>query len=281
MPTNSESLKILPGYAASGVVWGHPDLISLLERASHVVAKKFPGSVLGVGQMSRKSGGDVGGHASHESGRDADVGFYRKSGKAKMLDARSFSKVAKDGKSADGSLFDDARNWAFVEALLTDPKVRVNHIFVVKHLRTRMLAEAARVGAAERVRERAAEVLMQPRHAQPHDDHFHIRIGCPAGSDACVEVAEAPHVVAKARAKVAHGPARAIKQEGAKAGAAAAQRTVPKAEPVRVTKPAPAPVKPMPKPLQRVQASEFGAPLLDLIGPRVEGLDSAALLQRK
>jgi hypothetical protein len=33
----------------------------------------------------------------------------------------------------------------------------------------------------------AAEVLQQPRVALPHDDHFHVRIGCPSGMSGCVE----------------------------------------------------------------------------------------------
>lgn len=28
---------------------------------------------------------------------------------------------------------------------------------------------------------------MQPHGSLPHDDHFHVRIGCPAGQRACVE----------------------------------------------------------------------------------------------
>ena len=280
-PTNSDTMRLLPGYAARGVVWGHPDLVELLERASERVAKKFPDSVLGVGGLSRKAGGDVGGHASHESGRDADVAFYRKTSRGKNMGAMSFSRVYKTGITGDGTTFDTARNWALVEAMVSDPHAHVTHIFVVRHLRARLLDEGARGGASERVLSRAQEVLQQPRHAQPHDDHFHVRIGCPKDSRQCVEVAEAPRAVARARSRVAHQSslkpsARAHTKPIMEHSTDSVGRTVPRREPP--SKPSPQTFgEPLVKPLQRVQSNGSTSPLLDLIGPRVEGLDSAAI----
>jgi len=43
------------------------------------------------------------------------------------------------------------------------------------------------VGAPGWLRGRVAEVLMQPHHALPHDDHFHVRVACPPGSGECIE----------------------------------------------------------------------------------------------
>jgi penicillin-insensitive murein endopeptidase len=34
---------------------------------------------------------------------------------------------------------------------------------------------------------RAAEIMQQPRGALPHDDHFHVRIACPAHMSGCIE----------------------------------------------------------------------------------------------
>src|SRR5262249_29243923 len=48
-----------------------------------------------------------------------------------------------------------------------------------------------RMGVAAPLRQRAAEVMAQPRGALPHDDHFHVRISCPpemtTGADRCIE----------------------------------------------------------------------------------------------
>src|SRR5690349_10977335 len=56
-----------------GPRWALPSLVSMLERAAQRVGRRFPGSVLLVGDLSRREGGALPGHASHESGRDADV----------------------------------------------------------------------------------------------------------------------------------------------------------------------------------------------------------------
>lgn len=171
--------------------YGLPRLVDMLERSAAHVAKKYPGSVLTVGDLSRKGGGEVDGHRSHESGRDADLGFYFTKGGKPYL-PRRFAAVAPTGAVAGlpAVQFDDARNWALVESMLTDPKVHVLQIFVAHHLRARLLAQAARVGASPAVRSRAAEVLMQPRKALPHDNHFHVRIACPSGDRACINFAK-------------------------------------------------------------------------------------------
>jgi hypothetical protein len=37
------------------------------------------------------------------------------------------------------------------------------------------------------LRVRAAELMAQPKGSMPHDDHFHVRIGCPNGMEGCIE----------------------------------------------------------------------------------------------
>jgi hypothetical protein len=67
-----------------------------------------------------------------------------------------------------------------VRAVLQDPRYEVRQIFVYAPLRARLLAYAAKIGAPLDVRTKAAAAMMQPGNALPHDDHFHIRISCPA-----------------------------------------------------------------------------------------------------
>jgi hypothetical protein len=76
--------------------------------------------------------------------------------------------------------FDEKRNWAFVRAVLEDPSHEVRQIFIYAPLRARLLAYASKVGAPRDIRLKAAQAMMQPANALPHDDHFHIRISCPA-----------------------------------------------------------------------------------------------------
>lgn len=181
-----------PGVAlkhATGPHWGLPRLVSLIERAAHKVDKRFDGSVMLVGDLSRPAGGTLGGHRSHESGRDADVGFYYVDAAGHPVETRRFHHVRWDGRAGDAlSLrFDDARNWELVKAWVTDPHARVQHIFIAAPLRTRLLVYARAHGTYLPVLQRASIAMKQPRHALPHDDHFHVRIACPGSQrDVCV-----------------------------------------------------------------------------------------------
>ncbi len=178
--------------SVGGHRYGLPELVGLIERGAAKVAKRFPGSVLTVGDLSRRGGGDVDGHRSHESGRDVDVGFYLlKAGKPFV--ASRFVTIQDDGTAAKlpSVRFDDARNWALVEAWLTDPGAQVLQIFVSRSVRKRLLDQAARVKAPAAVQRRATEVLFQPTRGLPHDNHFHVRIACPKGHGDCVNFGKA------------------------------------------------------------------------------------------
>jgi penicillin-insensitive murein endopeptidase len=189
-------LRVVPAYAEHDRRWGHPSLINMLDRAARRVAKRYPGSVLGVGDISQRGGGDVHVHRSHESGRDADVAFYVLDAKNKPVKPKTLLRFDATLKSPEieGARFDLPRNWLFVQELLRDPKAHVSHIFVAESLRQELLAYARKIGVAPALRTRAAFALMQPSTTQAHDDHFHVRISCPKDSAAvCVETPkEAP-----------------------------------------------------------------------------------------
>jgi penicillin-insensitive murein endopeptidase len=71
--------------------------------------------------------------------------------------------------------------------MVSDSEAHVTHLFIAAPLRARLLAYADRIGAPAALRMRAAEAMQQPHGALPHDDHFHVRIGCPAHMVSCVE----------------------------------------------------------------------------------------------
>jgi hypothetical protein len=161
----------------------------MLDRTARTVRRQFPESVTSVGHLSREGGGEIDQHRSHESGRDADVGFFVRDGRGRQLLASHFVHFRSDGSAPTwpGAVFDDAKNWALVSAMLADPQAHVTHIFVASPLRARLLAYAERSGAPMTMRVHAAEVMQQPHGALPHDDHFHVRIGCPGKMSGCVE----------------------------------------------------------------------------------------------
>ncbi|MDC3952377.1 penicillin-insensitive murein endopeptidase [Polyangium jinanense] len=183
---SSKSVEVRGG----GHAYGLPDLVRVLRRAAAKVSGKHKGSVLYVGDLSAKNGGALFGHNSHQSGRDADVGFYMVSEKGKHVNPHRFVAFGSDGRPRGGEVvrFDDERNWAFVEALLTDTKTDVRYLFVSAGLRTRLLKYAAKKNVSKELYTKAASVLMSPADADVHDDHFHVRIACPERmKSACVE----------------------------------------------------------------------------------------------
>ena len=182
-------VRIVPADAAGDVRWGLEPLVAMVDRAARAVRRQFPDTITSVGHLSREGGGEVERHRSHESGRDADIGFYARSANGRQLFASHFVPFRANGAAAGwpGAYFDDAKNWALIAAMLNDSEARVTHVFVAAPLRARLLAYAERSGVPVPLRVRAAEVMQQPRGALPHDDHFHVRIACPAHMGGCVE----------------------------------------------------------------------------------------------
>lgn len=161
--------------------YGHPALVLMLHRTAKQIARQSPGSVLLVGDLSREYGGPLAGHRSHQSGRDADVGFFVTDVKGKPVNVRNMRIFDKDGRARDGSglRFDDYRNWLLVQLWLKDTRAQLEYVFVASHLRRRLLEFAAARPAFRKYVEDAAQFLRQPSNGLPHDDHFHIRIACP------------------------------------------------------------------------------------------------------
>jgi penicillin-insensitive murein DD-endopeptidase len=179
LPVDHTALRPRPVSQRRRAVHGTRDLIEVLERVATRVARGWPGSQLFAGDVSAEDGGDIPHHVSHNSGRDVDLAFYMRGAGGRIQDSSSFLKVAADGRAMNGSVaFDVPRNWALIEGLVRDPHVQVQWIFVVQHLKDRLMEHGLTVGADATVLDRARRVLVQPRGAAPHDDHFHVRIYC-------------------------------------------------------------------------------------------------------
>jgi penicillin-insensitive murein endopeptidase len=136
--------RVVPAYESGDVRWGLPQLVTLIDRAARAVHRRFPGSVLDVGDISQRGGGDLLRHHSHESGRDADLGFYAVDAKNKQVHARTLIKFdpTMTSPTVAGARYDLPRNWALVQELLTDPAARVSHVFIAEWIRHELLAYA-------------------------------------------------------------------------------------------------------------------------------------------
>lgn len=183
-------LKLKSG--SGRITYGHPALVLMLRRSANDIASAAPGSVMLVGDLSAKKGGPIPKHRSHQSGRDADVGFFLENAKGRQVVVDTFVKIDGQGNAigVPGAKFDDERNWQLVRSWLRDRRAGISHVFVARHVRNRILAYARAHKARSKYHDAAAALLRQPSNSAAHDDHFHVRIKCPSKQkDICVEEA--------------------------------------------------------------------------------------------
>lgn len=186
--------RLRPG---EGTRYGTPTLIRAIERVARDVARSFPGGYpLRVGDLSSSAGGLHARHRSHRSGRDADLLFYARDAGGMPASVPSWLKFDQlgVGVSVDRVYqFDDARNWHLVRTLVLDDDARVKWLFCSNALKARLLRYAAMVEPSGRAVLRATWILHQPSRGEPHDDHFHLRVGCDETERELGCREEAPH----------------------------------------------------------------------------------------
>jgi penicillin-insensitive murein endopeptidase len=167
--------------------YGHPALVLMLERSAREVARVAKGSVLTVGDLSRQDGGPLAGHVSHQSGRDADVGFYLRDASGKAVQREHFSPFEPTGRARfePGLFFDDYRNWLLLRAWVSDRRAGLSHIFVSQGLRWRLIEYGRAHAEFAPYVDELSLLLKQPPGVSTHDDHFHVRIACPDPGELC------------------------------------------------------------------------------------------------
>ncbi|PNG27997.1 penicillin-insensitive murein endopeptidase [Methylocella silvestris] len=157
--------------------WGHPKLIAFLEEFARKVPRvsNWPGIL--VGDMSQPRGGPMlTGHASHQIGLDADIWLT-------PMPGRELSRAEREEMSATmvvraDRLDVDPARWtpdhlAVIKAAAQDSQVQ--RIFVNAAIKKAICREA--------VGNRSWLTKVRPYYG--HDYHFHIRLACPPGEEAC------------------------------------------------------------------------------------------------
>ncbi len=153
-------------------LFGHPALIGVLRDLGRQV-KALRWTPLSIGDLGQPRGGPApSGHASHQTGLDVDIWF--------MPPAGGHSPSMIDGPHQRPSPRFDAR--AVKLLALTAHDARVERIFVHPILKRAL----CRAPDADR------SWLHKLRPWWGHDDHFHVRLHCPADSPACVAQAPLP-----------------------------------------------------------------------------------------
>jgi len=159
------------------------EMVALLVRVARVVRNYTGGMRMGVGDCSAEHGGDLSRHASHNSGRDADVLFYRTDWRGHPVVAGDFESYDAKGRCRSKGCqtrFDLERNWWVVRTLVSSQRPAVQHVFVSSELRSMLLQHAVKRGEDEEILYRARRVLRQPSDSSAHSDHFHVRTFCSA-----------------------------------------------------------------------------------------------------
>ena len=171
--------------------WGHPELVSFLIGLSQA-ARQVGWQGLYIGDMGQPRGGPMtSGHASHQSGLDADIWMLPPQSlrlTAAQREKISSQSVVNKAGTAPSGLWSGG-HMAIMRAAARDP--RVERIFVDP------VAKLAMCQAETGDR----SYLRKIRPLGGHDYHFHVRLACPAGSvcqqqdapppgDGCAEAAE-------------------------------------------------------------------------------------------
>lgn len=179
---DAAAARLLPRrHAARGLNHGTQRLVEALHRAGAAVREALPDSPpLGVGNLSAPGGGPIPRYSkSHQSGRDADLAFYQLDAGRRPLPAVDLGHFDGAGRALRGeATFDVERTWLLVRALLTDPTIDVQWLFISRPLKALLLAQARALDEPRELLERAGRILHQPTDSRPHADHLHLRIRC-------------------------------------------------------------------------------------------------------
>lgn len=157
--------------------WGHPELIRLVERLATEAQKQDGWPGLLVGDIAQPRGGPMlTGHASHQIGLDADIWLTpmpnRRLSEKERENLAATSMLATDDISVSSTvwtpehvaLIKRAASYDQVERVLVHPAIK------------KALCQAAGADRAW---------LGKVRPYWGHYYHFHMRMGCPAGSAHC------------------------------------------------------------------------------------------------
>ncbi len=159
--------------------WGHPDLISLVERLARRAPKEAQWRGFLVGDISQPRGGPMlTGHASHQIGLDADIWLTpmpeRKLSREERETMSATNLVRADWMDVDPERY--TKSHLALIRLAAREKI-VNRIFVNPAIKVALCRDAG----ADRA------WLAKVRPMWGHNYHFHIRVACPASDASCVD----------------------------------------------------------------------------------------------
>jgi len=179
LPDASDVHFVLEEHLSRDTHYGTDELVRLILGAGAHMNEHYPGTRLGVGNMSISDGGQIRWSRSHRAGRDADLAFFYLDEAGQPVEPPTLIDVRQNGQTRGRSwTFDVERNWALVEYLLSSEDPQVQWIFIYAPLKDMLLAHARALNVDPALYERAAAILHQPGDSAPHSDHYHVRVYC-------------------------------------------------------------------------------------------------------
>lgn len=154
---------------------GTTETIAFIRAAVDKVHEICPGSsAVHIGDISDSQGGRLDRHISHQAGRDADIGFFYKSGRGWRY---------APGTAAN---LDLPRNWAFVRALLHSTDVET--ILLDLRIQRLLYQHALALGEDKAWLDRVFRFIKGARearicHAPGHRTHYHVRFFNPIAQE--------------------------------------------------------------------------------------------------
>jgi murein endopeptidase len=171
-----------PGYVTRKP-WRHGtwQLIHTMMTGVAEVLLRHPDTVpVVVGDLSRKGGGRLKPHRSHQSGLDVDIGYYFKGNRYSRWRF----------VPADAATLDADKTLTLIEGMLRTGWVDM--IFIDTRIQRLLHTEARARGWSEELLDRVFEVHRTRsarttiiRHSRGHHDHLHLRVKCDPECDLC------------------------------------------------------------------------------------------------
>ena len=210
-----------PGYQVMRLsrnrYFGHPLLVEFIQHLGQESATAHLGTLL-IGDLSQARGGPTpSGHRSHQTGLDVDIWFLLPNN----LDNRLLTENERETWGAP-SMLDvssnnlDYRQWSIAQESILSLAARhpeVERIFVNPSIKRELCNHKTTSSSSW---------LRKIRPWWKHDDHFHVRLKCPADSPDCAQQEPLPEgdgcdagldwwFSAEANAPSAHKPAAPLK----------------------------------------------------------------------
>jgi penicillin-insensitive murein endopeptidase len=178
-------------FVKRGQLYTNKEMASLLNKLAEYIKNKYPNAeTMQVGDLSKRGGGKIPRHASHQNGLDVDVVYLRHNLTGQDINNPEWgeyfvinSKVTKN--------FQNERNFEVFRYLTKS--YPVNRIFVDQKIKQQLCSYAKdkkRFTTAQ-IKENQ-KVLRFLRPAKYHKTHYHLRLVCPADNKKCVNQGAIP-----------------------------------------------------------------------------------------